>query len=315
MAENLEKNTQKNLPDQYETKGSGGNGRSKVAARTSGVSIVTALLLSVFKIVAGSLADSTAVVSDGIHSCADAVNSLIAFFGVFLSGRAADRSHPYGYERYECVISTIMAFILCASGIGVGIEGVERLVEIIGGNGENMTSPGIIAIVAAALSIIVNELLYHYIQSSAKKIQSSALRADAWHHRLDALVSVGSLVGALGARLGVQILDPLASLIICILILRTAVVIFLDAASKMVDKSCDEETVQDMTRSIQQIEGVERVDALRTRIFGPRIYVDVEVSADGEKKLKETHNIAENVQRTIEENYPQVKRCMVYMIP
>ena len=175
--------------------------------------------------------------------------------------------------------------------------------------------PGSLALVAASISIIVKEGMFWYTKKAAVKINSSALLADAWHHRSDALSSIGSFVGILGARLGYPILDPLASVIICVMIVYAAYDIFKDAIDKMVDRSCDEATINTMAALIEAQQGVDHIDVLQTRKFGSRIYVDVEISADDNLTLLESHTIAENIHKAIENNFSEVKHCMVHINP
>ena len=173
----------------------------------------------------------------------------------------------------------------------------------------------VLALAAAVISIVVKEIMYWYTRNAAKKINSGALMADAWHHRSDALSSVGSFVGIFGARMGFPMLDPLASVVICLFVVKAAVDIFRDAISKMTDRSCDQKTVNEMHDCIMNIRGVEGIDLLKTRSFGSKYYVDIEIKADGDKKLWEAHAIAENVHHAIEQQFPLVKHCMVHVNP
>ncbi len=139
--------------------------------------------------------------------------------------------------------------------------------------------------------------------------------ADAWHHRSDSLSSVGALIGIFGSRLGYPVLDSVASVIISAFIVKAAYDIFKDAVDKMVDKACDDETIQEMRRMIAAQEGVLGIDLLRTRLFGNRIYVDIEIAADGSRTLNETHAVAECVHHKMEQTFPNVKHCMVHVNP
>ena len=139
--------------------------------------------------------------------------------------------------------------------------------------------------------------------------------ADAWHHRSDALSSIGAFIGILGARLGYPVLDPAASVIICLFIAKAAIDIFRDAIDKMVDHSCDNETAEQMKQVIAAISGVEHIDLIRTRLFGSKIYVDIEIAVDGGLTLRKAHAIAENVHLSIEKAFPDVKHCMVHVNP
>ena len=208
--------------------------------------------------------------------------------------------------------SIILAVVLFATGIGIGLDGLQKITA---GNYGELSIPGKLALVAAVLSIAVKEWMYWYTRGVAKRINSGALMADAWHHRSDALSSIGSFIGVLGARIGFPVADPIASVVICIFIAKAAIDIFKDAMDKMVDKSCDEETEKEMHDLILGNAGVIQVDELRTRMFGAKIYVEVEIGADETITLKEAHDIAEEVHDAIEENFPKVKHCMVHVNP
>lgn len=284
----------------------------KIAMRVSVVSIIINVILSLFKLFVGIFAKSNAMISDAIHSASDVFSTFIVIIGVNIANKQSDKEHQYGHERLECVAAIILAIILAATGIGIGINGMEK---ILGGSYWELEVPGRIALIAAIISIVVKEWMYWYTRSAAKKINSGALMADAWHHRSDSLSSIGALIGILGARLGYPILDPVASVVICVFIIKAAYDIFKDAIDKLVDKSCDEETVEKIKKVIMNQEGVLGIDLLRTRLFGSKIYVDVEISADGNKPLKETHAIAEKVHDAIEEEFKTVKHCMVHVNP
>ena len=157
--------------------------------------------------------------------------------------------------------------------------------------------------------------MYWYTRYYALRIHSGALMADAWHHRSDSLSSVGALLGILGARHGLQILDPIACLIICIFIFKAAYEIFRDAVNQMVDKACDKETESRIRTCILNQEGVLSIDLLKTRTFANRIYVDLEISADGQMTLAEAHQIAHRVHDKVEEEIPDVKHIMIHVNP
>ena len=284
----------------------------QIAMQVSANSIAVNLMLSIFKLIAGLLASSGAMISDAIHSASDVFSSIIVIIGVKISGKASDEDHPYGHDRFECVASIILAILLGVTGVGIGLTGVQKLIA---GHYDTLAIPGILALAAAVISIVVKEIMYWYTRNAAKKINSGALMADAWHHRSDALSSVGSFVGIFGARMGFPMLDPLASVVICLFVVKAAVDIFRDAISKMTDRSCDQKTVNEMHDCIMNIRGVEGIDLLKTRSFGSKYYVDIEISADGNKKLWETHAIAENVHQAIEHQFPLVKHCMVHVNP
>ncbi len=284
----------------------------KTAVRVSVISIAVNLILSVFKLIAGVAAYSGAMISDAVHSASDVFSTVIVMIGISVSRKKSDKEHPYGHERLECVASVILAVILFATGAGIGTGGIQKIVS---GSTEDIRIPGMLALSAAVVSVVVKEWMYWYTRAAAKKINSGALMADAWHHRSDALSSIGSFAGILGARMGFPVMDPLASVVICVFILKAALNIFRDAVNKMVDKSCDEATVQSMKSVALNSQGVVEIDDIRTRMFGAKAYVDIEIAADENLTLKDSHEIAENVHGSIERQFPEVKHCMVHVNP
>lgn len=284
----------------------------KIAMRVSAISIVINLILSLLKFIAGVVAKSGAMISDAVHSASDVFSTFIVMIGVKVSDKQSDNEHQYGHDRMECVAAIVLAVILAITGIGIGVAGIEK---ITGGNYGELEIPGRLALIAAIVSIVVKEWMYWFTRAAAKKINSGALMADAWHHRSDALSSVGSFIGIFGARMGYPILDPIASVVICVFIEKAAYDVFRDAIDKMVDKACDEKTIEEMKQVVMEQKGVIHIDEIRTRLFGAKVYVDVEISADGEIPLKKSHQIAENVHTAIEEHFPTVKHCMVHVNP
>lgn len=284
----------------------------KTATKVSFVSIIGNLILTVFKLLAGILAHSGAMISDAVHSASDVFSSIVVIIGVKVSRQESDKEHPYGHERMECVAAILLAAVLMLTGLGIGFTACQN---IFGGDYKNLTIPGVLALVAAIVSILAKEAMYWYTKINAKRIDSSALMADAWHHRSDALSSVGALIGIGGARLGFAILDPLASLVICFFIAKAAYDIFKDAMDKMVDHCCDEQTEENIRACALATEGVRGISLLRTRTFGNKIYVDMEIIADSEQTLKEAHDIAENVHNRIEKRFPKVKHIMIHVNP
>ena len=282
----------------------------KIAVNVSTVTIIINLVLAGFKFVAGFVAHSGAMISDAVHSASDVLATFIVILGVKLAGRDADRDHPYGHERLECVAALILGVILAATGFGIGLSGIRKIT-----GGEELLIPGALALIAAAVSIVVKEAMFWYTWLAAKKIDSSALKAEAWHHRSDALSSVGSFAGILGARLGFPALDPVASVVICLFILKAAWDILADALGKMTDHACPPALVQEMAESVLSQPGVLGLDTLNTRLFGDRVYVDVEIRADGDLPLKVTHATAQAVHDALEAQFPQVKHCMVHVNP
>jgi len=286
--------------------------QSQEALRVSSVSIVVNLLLSAGKLAAGLVAHSGAMVSDAVHSASDIFSTLIVMIGLKLSGKAADREHPYGHERLECVAAIVLAGVLLATGLLIGYNGA---LEILNGQAEQRPVPGLLALAAAIVSIAVKEGMFWYTRHYARKLASPALMADAWHHRSDALSSVGALVGIAGARLGVPMMDPLASVVICAFIVKAAFDIFRDAVDRMVDHSGDAKTEGQIRDCVSAHPGVRRIDVLRTREFGSRLYVELEIALDDALTLRDAHAIAEAVHDEVERAFPQVKHIMIHINP
>lgn len=284
----------------------------RVANRVAFITILENALLSIFKLFAGFFAKSNAMISDAIHSASDVFSTIVVLIGVKLASKDSDKEHPYGHERLECVAAILLSMVLLFTGLEIGSKAFEN---IISGEYGNLERPGMLALVAAIVSIVTKELMYWYTRYHAKKIDSSALMADAWHHRSDALSSVGALVGIGGAMLGYPIMDSIASLVIFVFIAKAAYDIFKDAIDKMVDHSCDEETERKIYEAVMEHEEVLGIDLLQTRIFGNKIYVDVEIQVNGTYTLQEAHKIAEEVHENIEQTFPKVKHVMVHVNP
>lgn len=288
------------------------DGMQKTAIKVSLVTIIINAALMAFKLVAGIIGNSYALISDAIHSGSDVFSTIIVIIGVKISAKHADKNHPFGHERFECVAAIILAVVLFATGVGIGYSGISNIVTL---EYENFSAPRVIALVAAAVSIVTKEAMFWYTYVAAKKINSSALKADAWHHRSDALSSIGSLIGVIGGLCGVRILDPIACIVICLFIIKAAIQIFLDAIKKMTDEACDEKTANEIRDFISSCDGVKRVDKLLTRMFGNRIFVIAEIACDGDLPLVVAHAIAEKVHKGIEEQFPLVKHVTVHVNP
>ncbi len=284
----------------------------KIAVRVSWVSIIVNALLSFGKLLAGLLAASGAMVSDAVHSASDVISSVMVMSGVSMAAKEEDQNHPYGHERLECVTALLLAALLFITGVGIGLNGIKNISLALDGD---LAAPGLLALWAAVVSIAVKEAMYWYTRAAANKTRSGALLADAWHHRSDALSSVGSFVGILGARLGWPILDPVAALVICCFILKVAWDIASDSFDKMVDHACDETVVEQIRKVVRDTPGVLSLDDLKTRRFGSKSYVDVEIGVDSRLNIVEAHNIAQILHDNIEQTLPEVKHCMVHVNP
>ena len=288
----------------------------KITNQMAFVGILGNVFLAVFKLIAGIVGHSTAMLSDSVHTLSDVIATFIAYIGVVLSRKKADDKHPYGHERLECVASLILSFILFATGIEIG---KKCLMAIIDGSYKQLAIPGMLAVIAALVSIITKEAMFWYTMYYAKILKSSAFKADAWHHRSDALSSIGALIGIVGARHGFPVLDQVAGILICLMIMWVAIEIFRGAVDKMLDTSADREVetrIKDLVYNFSRDEDLGiGVDLLRTRTFGERVYVEMEINADGNLRLQQSHDIAERVHDKIEEAFPEVKHVMIHVNP
>lgn len=275
------------------------------------IGVLGNIILSLFKLFAGIFGNSAAMISDAMHSLSDVLATAIAFIGARASRKEMDHEHPYGHERIECIASQILSVILVITAVGIMYSAVQ---SIMSGEYEN-NIPTVLPLIAAIVSIVVKEGMFWYTMHFAKIIDSDAFRADAWHHRSDALSSIGALIGIALAMMGIPIADPIACIVISAFILKVAWNIMNDSYRKMLDTSCDDETENCMRVSICAVEGVKSIDSLHTRLFGNRIYVDVEIGVDENLTVAEGHKIAEAVHDRIETEYPKVKHVMVHVNP
>ena len=283
---------------------------TRIIRKLSRVGIWGNVLLAGFKLAAGIIGNSSAMVSDAVHSLSDVFATFVAYLGVRLSMKPEDENHPYGHERIECVASLILGLILAVTGFGIGYTGIQKIISH-----EDLVIPTMLPLVAAVISIVVKEAMFWYTMFYARKLNSSAFKADAWHHRSDALSSVGSFIGIGLAMIGFPIMDPIASLVICLFILKVAYDISRDALDKMLDTSCDKDFEENLRTFIEDQPGVEHIDLLHTRQFGNKIYIDLEIAAQRDISLVEAHEIAESVHNSVENKYPNVKHIMIHVNP
>ena len=283
----------------------------RIVKKLSRVGILGNILLAAFKLFAGIFGESGAMVSDAVHSLSDVFATLIAYIGVRLSQRQEDDLHPYGHERLECVASLLLGLILAGTGLGIGYSGIRKILF----ERAVLEIPTFLPLIAAVVSIAVKEGMFWYTMFYAKRLDSAAFKADAWHHRSDAISSVGSFIGIGMAKIGFPIMDPIASIIICVLILKVALDIIKDSIDKMLDTSCNTDFENDVRAFIEKQPGVEEIDLLHTRQFGNKIYVDLEISVDRNISLIDAHEIAERVHDGVEQNFQNVKHVMIHVNP
>ncbi|MBS6953094.1 MAG: cation transporter [Enterocloster asparagiformis] len=285
---------------------------NKAIRKMSVIGIAGNVILASFKLFAGVIGHSGAMVSDAVHSFSDVFATFIAFLGVKISQKENDSAHQYGHERMECIASLLLGLILFVTGVMIGKNGIAN---ILSGSYRAQAIPGTIALVAAVISIVMKEAMYWYTRYYAKLLNSPAFMADAWHHRSDAFSSVGSMIGVAGAMMGFPVMDSIASVIICLFILKVAVDIVRDSLQKMMDTSCGKEYEEKLSALILSNKDIRGIDLLHTRQFGSKVYVDLEIAVDGDKSLREAHAVAEEIHNCVEQNFSDVKHIMIHVNP
>ncbi|MDO5308255.1 MAG: cation diffusion facilitator family transporter [Planctomycetia bacterium] len=284
----------------------------KIIVRLSLVGILGNIALAIAKLLAGLLGHSAAIMSDAVHSLSDVLATFIAYLGVKTSAAPPDRLHPYGHEQVENLTTLALGLALLITGVMLGYNALDSLVNRLY---VDKPAPTVLPALIATLSIVSKEAMYWYTRHYALALNSSAFLADAQHHRADGYSSIGALLGILGARLGLKALDPLASFAICAVIVWVAVGIIRVALAQIIDVSCEESVEKQMAQCISDHRLVDRIDLLRTRRFGKRVFVEVEIAVDGNRTLWESHRVAHEVHNAVEQNFPFVKHVMVHVNP
>lgn len=285
---------------------------NRITKRLSLTTIIGNIALSVFKLLAGILGKSNAMVSDSIHSASDILATSIAYLGVRLSRKEADSEHEYGHDKIETLASLALGAILLATGLLIGKSGIISIIER---EYENLPTPTMIALIASIVSICTKEGMFWYTRHYARILDSTAYMADAWHNRSDAFSSIGSLIGVAGSMMGYPVLDSIASIVICAFIAKTAISIMKDSISKMLDTSSGSKYEKELKDSIASEKDVIAIDLLHTRLFGNKVYVDLEIELDENLRLKESHAIAERIHDKLEKEFPNIKHVMIHVNP
>ena len=278
-------------------------------------SIVNLLLVCV-KVAAGIAGHSAARVSDAVHSLSDLLTDFVVLAFVRVSGRPKDASHDYGHGKFETMASLLIGIVLAAAAIGIVVSGAVKLSSWL--QGEDIPAPGRMALWAALLSIAAKELLFRYTDAQGRKLDSPALRANAWHHRSDALSSIGAAIGIAGALLlgdRWTVLDPLASIVIGAMLVKVAWDLLGPSFGELTDSSLPAETEQEIIGMIRDIPGIFEPHNLRTRRIGRLIAAEVHIRLDGSQSLSEAHEKASEVERRFKERFGRESHIIVHMEP
>lgn len=277
--------------------------------RVSKITLILNLVLAVVKVISGLIGRSSAMIADGIHTLSDVLTTVVVLLGLKVSSKKADDDHPYGHERYESIFAKLLSLILLVTGAFIGYEALKTLIE------GNIKQPGQIALIAAFISILTKEAMYRYTIKTAKKIKSISMEADAWHHRSDAFSSIGTFIGILGARVGFPALDPIAGIVVAIMVIKVGVDLYLKSIRELVDESASEEIINEINKIASSTNGVINVNRLRTRVFGNRIFVDIDIQVDPNITVKEGHDISAVLHDRLESEITDIKHTMVHVEP
>lgn len=274
------------------------------------------LLLVVFKFIAGIVGHSAAMIADAVHSLSDFITDIIVIIFVAISGKPEDSDHSYGHGKYETLATAVIGIILFFVGVGILISGIKAIVGAL--QGEPLQAPSLLALIAAVISIVVKEALYRYTVKRGKALDSSSVVANAWHHRSDALSSIGTAIGIGGAVfLGEQwrILDPIAAVVVSIFIVKVAVELIKPCIDELVERSLPEEVEQRIHALILQSPQVSSPHHLRTRRIGGYIAIEVHIRMDGQISLSEAHQVASDIERRLKAEFGEKTHIGIHMEP
>ncbi len=274
------------------------------------------LLLMAFKFLSGILAHSSAMIADAVHSASDFLTDIVVIVFVGLSARPKDKDHEYGHGKFETIASLLVGMALAVAAIGIVVSGASKFASWL--QGGELPVPGKLALVAALVSILVKELMFQYTYAKGKKLDSSALKANAWHHRSDALSSVGAAAGITGALvLGGRwsVLDPLASIIVGAMLVKTVWDLVWPSIMELTDGSLPEETEKEIIATLLSVPGISQPHNLRTRRIGSGIAIEVHVRMDGQLTLNEAHGKASMAEKLLKGRFGDKAHIIIHMEP
>ena len=283
--------------------------RYKASRKASYLGLLGNIFLTFLKGFVGVLAGSTALIADAVHSASDFIGTVIVIKGVKIAHQPPDKSHPYGHHKAESIVSKIIAIILMITAVFIGYEAFQILVS------NDIGVPGNAAIVVAIISIGIKEGMYQYTIRIGRKYRNAALIADAWHQRSDAISSIAALIGITGAVIGFPFMDPLAGMVVALLILKTAISIYLDAIQDLMDSAPAQEVLDRITEAAEIDQGVKAVSDVKVRRYGSMLLVDLKISVSPDITVENGHAIAARTKQNIIKNNDEVKDVLVHVNP
>lgn len=290
--------------------------REKEIYKVTIIGSVVNFLLLVFKFIAGIIGHSAAMVADAVHSLSDFVTDIVVVVFVRISGKPQDESHDYGHGKYETLATAIIGVVLMAVGIGILVSSVTEIADAY--NGKQLESPGMLALIAAAISIILKEALYQYTVFKGKHLNSKAVVANAWHHRSDAFSSIGTLIGIAGAIfLGEKwrVLDPIAAFFVSIFIIKVSVDLLKPCIDELLEKSLSKDVEEKILSIVTAFPEVDSPHHLRTRRIGNNIAIEIHIRMNGAMSLKDAHDITKNIEFALKNEFGQNTHIGIHMEP
>jgi cation diffusion facilitator family transporter len=285
------------------------NERYWITHRVTLVGAVVNLILALFKIIIGAIGHSHALIVDGVHSLSDLLSDALVVFAAKQGNASPDENHPYGHARIETVFAAVLGGVLIAVGVGIVIDAMDRLAS------GNINIPSAITLWVALLSVISKEILYRYTLLNANKINSSLLKANAWHHRSDAISSIVVMIGIGGSIYGIPYLDPAAAVIVAMMVAKIGWEIARESIDQLVDKGLDPEKVASISQHISEIPGVSQMHMLRSRQMGADALLDVHIEVAPQLSVSEGHRISDEVSKQLTRTFPDVSQVLVHVDP
>lgn len=287
-----------------------GEARYRDARKVTIVGAAVNIVLSVVKILAGWLGSSHALIADGIHSLSDLATDAVVLFAAKHGAKGADEEHPYGHGRIETLATVVLGIVLILVAFGIGYDAVRRLFDP-----QDLLLPGMLALWTAVISVVAKEALYHYTVAVAKKLRSNLLRANAWHHRSDAVSSIVVVAGVIGSMAGLSYLDAVASVVVAVMVAKIGWDLGWHSVHELVDRGLDQDDIEDIRKLIMEVDGVCAMHDLRTRRMGGNVFVDVDVLVDPSLTVSEGHRIGQEVLKRLNNDIDEVIDVTVHIDP
>ena len=290
--------------------------REQAIYKVTWIGFFVNVLLSVGKLIAGFVGRSGAMIADGVHSASDFATDIVVLLFVRISAKPKDEDHDYGHGKYETLATVVIGVALAAVAIGILIDSAERIAQVL--RGESLARPGIVALVAAAVSIVAKEALYWYTMLTAKRVDSPALKANAWHHRSDAFSSIGTLIGIGGAYfLSEQwrVLDPIAAIVVGALIIKVAYDLVMPGLNELLERSLPKEQEDEIVALVLTDKRLSDVHNLKTRRIGAGIAVELHVRVRGDMTVNESHAITRNIEQLLRQQYGDRTQVIIHIEP